>query len=86
MNAIIMLPLLPTIRSFVFSYDATHSSGTHPFGIKIDAIPGRFTFTSTIRTLIKGENRGFRYELRGHGHSSTPIVGMVSSDSCDVSE
>ena len=72
-----MLPLLPTIRPFVFSHDATHSSGTHPFGIKIDAIPGRFNFTSTIRTLIKGEHRGFRYELRGHGHSSTPIVGMI---------
>ena len=36
MNAIIMPPLLPTIRPFVFSYDATHSLGTHPFGIKID--------------------------------------------------
>ena len=46
MNAIIMLPLLPTIRPFVFSYDATHSLGTHSFGIKIDAIPGRFNFTS----------------------------------------
>ena len=30
------------IRSSVSSYDATHSSGTHPFGIKIDATPGRF--------------------------------------------
>ena len=39
-------------------YDATHSLGTHPFGIKIDAIPGRFNFTSIIRTLIKGEHRG----------------------------
>ena len=72
-----MLPLLPTIRPFVFSYDATHSLGTHSFGIKIDAIPGRFNFTSTIRTIIKGEHRGFRYELRGHGHSSMPIVGLV---------
>ena len=26
-----MLPLLPTIRPFVFSYDATHSLGTHSF-------------------------------------------------------
>ena len=77
MNAIIMLPLLPTIRPFVFSYDATHSLGTHSFGIKIDAIPGRFNFTSTIRTIIKGEHRGFCYELRGYGHSSMPIVGMI---------
>ena len=77
MNAIIMLPLLPTIRPFVFSYDATHSLGIHPFGIKIDAIPGRFNFTSTIRTLIKGEHRGFCYELRGHGHSPMPIVGLT---------
>ena len=36
MNAIIMLPLLPTIRPSVFSYDATHSLGTHSFGIKIE--------------------------------------------------
>ncbi len=77
MNAIIMLPLLPTIRLSVFSYDATHSLGTHPFGIKIDAIPGRFNFTSTIRTLIKGEHRGFCYELRGHGHSPMLIVGIA---------
>jgi len=77
MNAIIMLPLLPTIRPFVFSYDATHSLGTHSFGIKIDAIPGTFNFTSTIRTIIKGEHRGFCYELRGYGHSSMPIVGMI---------
>ena len=77
MNAIIMLPLLPTIRPFVFSYDATHSLGTHSFGIKIDAIPGRFNFTSTIRTIIKGEHRGFRYELCGYGHSSMLIVGLV---------
>jgi len=45
----------------------------------MDAIPGRFNVTSTIRTLIKGEHRGFCYELCGFGHSSMLIVGMVLS-------
>ena len=49
------------------------------FGIKIDAIPGRFNFTSTIRTLIKGEHRGMCYELCGLGHSSTLTIGLVLS-------
>ena len=76
-NTIIIFPLLSTIRLFVFSFDVIHSLGIYSFGIKIDAIPGRFNFTSTIRTLIKGEHRGFCYELCGHGHSSMLIVGMV---------
>lgn len=76
-NAIVTPPLLPTIRPFVPSHDATHSSGTHPSGIKIDAIPGRPNATTPIRTLIKGEHRGSRYESRGYGHPPTLTVGMV---------
>tara|TARA_B000000565_G_C23650577_1_gene326447 strand:+ start:416 stop:655 length:240 start_codon:yes stop_codon:yes gene_type:complete len=74
-----LLPLLSTIRYYVFSYDVIHSLGIYSFGIKIDAIPGRFNFTSTIRTLIKGEHRGMCYELCGLGHSSTLTIGLVLS-------
>ena len=76
-NELILIPLLSTIRYYVFSYDVIHSLGIYSFGIKIDAIPGRFNFTSTIRTLIKGEHRGMCYELCGLGHSSMLIIGSV---------
>jgi heme/copper-type cytochrome/quinol oxidase subunit 2 len=76
-NELILLPLLSTIRYYVFSYDVIHSLGIYSFGIKIDSIPGRFNFTSTIRTLIKGEHRGMCYELCGQGHSSMLIIGSV---------
>jgi len=74
----LLLPVLSTIRFFVFSYDVIHSLGIYSFGIKIDAIPGRFNFASTIRTLIKGEHRGFCYELCGHGHSSMLLIAKTS--------
>jgi len=76
-NNELLLPLYSTIRFYVFSYDVIHSFGIYSFGIKIDAIPGRFNVTSTIRTLIKGEHKGFCYELCGYGHSSMLIVGLV---------
>jgi len=72
-----MLPILSSIRFFVYSYDVIHSLGIYSFGIKIDAIPGRFNNTSTIRTFIKGEYKGFCFELCGYGHTSMLIVGMV---------
>lgn len=74
-NTTILIPILSTIRFFVFSYDVIHALGIYSFGIKIDAIPGRFNFASTIRTLIKGAHYGYCYESCGHGHSSTLIVG-----------
>jgi heme/copper-type cytochrome/quinol oxidase subunit 2 len=76
-NSIIILPLLATIKFIVYSYDVIHSLGIYSLGIKIDAIPGRYNVTSIIRTIIKGEHRGFCYELCGYGHSSMLIVGMV---------
>ena len=47
------------------------------FGIKIDAIPGRINLASTLRSLFKGEHRGFCFELCGQGHSSMLIVGIT---------
>ena len=73
-NTTILIPILSTIRFFVFSYDVIHSLGIYSFGIKIDAIPGRFNFASTIRTLLKGASYGYCYELCGPGHSSMAIV------------
>jgi len=61
----------------VHSYDVIHSLGIYSLGIKIDAIPGRYNVSSTIRTLIKGDQRGLCYELCGYGHSSMLIVGMI---------
>ena len=78
-NELIIMPLLSTIRYYVFSYDVIHSLGIYSFGIKIDAIPGRFNFTTTIQTLIKGEHRGMCYESCGLGHSSMLIIGLVLS-------
>ena len=49
-NELILLPLLSTIRYYVFSYDVIHSLGIYSFGIKIDAIPSRFNTSITIRT------------------------------------
>lgn len=74
-NTTILIPILSTIRFFVFSYDVIHALGIYSFGIKIDAIPGRFNFASTIRTLIKGQHRGFCYELCGQNHSTMLIIG-----------
>ena len=73
-NTTILIPILSTIRFFVFSYDVIHSLGIYSFGIKIDAIPGRFNFASTIRTLLKGASYGYCFELCGPGHSSTLIA------------
>ena len=54
-----------------------HSLGFYCFGIKIDAIPGRINLASTLRSLFKGEHRGFCFELCGQGHSSMLIVGLI---------
>jgi len=72
-NSLLLIPCFSTIRFFVFSFDVIHSLGIYAFGIKIDAIPGRFNFASTIRTLNKGFNKGFCFELCGTGHSSMLI-------------
>jgi len=43
----------------------------------MDAIPGRYNVTTTIRPSVKGEHRGFCYELCGYSHSSMLILGCV---------
>ena len=65
--------------TIVFSFDVIHSLGFYCFGIKIDAIPARINLGSTLRSLFKGEHRGFCFELCGQGHSSMLIVGLCLS-------
>ena len=60
---------------FVVPIDVIHPLGFYSFGIKIDAIPGRINPASSSRSLNKGENRGFRSESRGQGHST--MVSLI---------
>ena len=53
---------------------ASLSIDVYCFGIKIDAIPGRINLASTLRSLFKGEHRGFCFELCGQGHSTLKIA------------
>ena len=54
-----------------------HSLGFYSFGIKIDAIPGRINLVSTLRSINKGEHRGFCFELCGQGHFTMLLVGLI---------
>lgn len=76
-NRYLILPLWSTLKIFVFSFDVIHSLGFYSFGIKIDAIPGRINLSSTLRGLMKGEHRGFCFELCGQGHSSMLMVSIL---------
>jgi len=76
-GSIFILPLFASIKLCVYSYDVIHSFGIYSLGIKMDAIPGRFNMTSCFRTNVKGELRGFCYELCGYSHSTMLILGLV---------
>jgi len=76
-NNYLILPLYATIKMLLLSYDVIHSIGYYSLGIKIDAIPGRINITQSIRPLLKGEYRGFCFELCGQGHSSM-LLTMIS--------
>ena len=62
---------------YVVAIDVIHPLGFYTFGIKIDAIPGRINPATTSRSLMKGENRGFRSESRGQGHATTLLISMA---------
>ena len=62
---------------YVVAIDVIHSLGFYTFGIKIDAIPGRINLATTLRSLMKGENRGFCFELCGQGHSTMPLMSIA---------
>ena len=75
-NAYSLIPPRSSIKVSVVPIDVIHSLGFYSFGIKIDAIPGRTNPASTSRSLNKGENRGFRSESRGQGHSTMLLVSL----------
>lgn len=81
-NESVLLPLYSIIKLFLLSYDVIHSITYYSLGIKIDAIPARINITNSIRPLIKGEYRGYCFELCGQGHSImilTSIVFIINS-------
>ena len=59
------------------SYDVIHSVGFYSIGIKVDAIPTKLNITSSIRTLKKGQYRGFCFELCGYGHTSMLLTSNI---------
>jgi len=69
-NAYLVIPLWSCIKIYCFSLDVIHSLSFYSFGFKIDAIPGRINLTSSLRSLVKGVNRGFCYELCGEQHTT----------------
>ena len=72
-----IFPIWSSIKIFIVSFDVIHAIGFYSIGIKIDAIPGRINLASILRSLFKGEHRGFRFELCGQGHSAMLLQGLV---------
>ena len=70
LNEYLVMPLWSCIKIYCFSLDVIHSLSFYSFGFKLDAIPGRINLTSSLRSLIKGVNRGFCYELCGDQHNT----------------
>ena len=76
-SAYLIFPIYSSIKIFVVSIDVIHSLGLYSFGIKIDAIPGRINLACTLRSLNKGEHRGFCFELCGQSHSTMLLCSLV---------
>jgi cytochrome c oxidase subunit 2 len=74
MSNYFIIPLYSIVKIYCISFDVIHSFGINSFGIKIDSIPGQINLAATIRAIIKGEHRGFCYELCGQGHSSMLLL------------
>ena len=66
----LVVPLFSCIKVYCFSLDVIHSLSFYSFGFKVDAIPGRLNLASSLRSLVKGVNRGFCYELCGEQHNA----------------
>ena len=74
----LLIPLFSSIKLFTISFDVIHSIGLYNLGVKLDAIPGRLNVLLNIRSLMKGEFRGFCYELCGQGHSAMIVCGLFN--------
>jgi cytochrome c oxidase subunit 2 len=78
LSAYLIIPLWSIIKILVVSIDVIHSLGCYSFGIKIDAIPGRINLALlALRSLNKGEHRGFCFELCGYGHYNMSLAILL---------
>jgi len=81
-NAVVV-PVGATVRVLVTGADVIHNWAMPPFGIKMDAVPGRINET-WFRALEEGTYYGQCSELCGQRHAFMPIeVQVVSQDEFD---
>jgi cytochrome c oxidase subunit 2 len=78
-----VVPVNAMVRVLVTGADVIHSFAMPPFGIKVDAVPGRIN-----ETWFKAEKEGIFYgqcsELCGKDHAFMPIaIRVVSQDQYD---
>ena len=78
-NSFLILPVFATIKLLVSSIDVIHSRGPYSLACKVDVIPGRINLAASLRSSLKGELRGFRFEPCGFGHSLMLIVCLTLS-------
>ncbi|MDZ5698835.1 cytochrome c oxidase subunit II [Chelativorans sp. M5D2P16] len=76
----VVVPVDTTVRVLVTASDVIHAFAMPPFGIKVDAVPGRIN-----ETWFKAEREGLYYgqcsELCGKDHAFMPIaIRVVSQD------
>lgn len=76
-NSSIIIPLYSLVRLLIMSYDVIHSVGFYSVGIKMDATPAKINLSQSIRTLKKGQYRGFCFELCGYGHTSMLLTSNI---------
>ncbi len=69
----VVLPVDTDIQILVTGGDVIHSWGIAPFGVKVDAVPGRMHET-WVRIEEEGTYYGHCYEICGTGHSQMPIM------------
>jgi cytochrome c oxidase subunit 2 len=82
-NHELVVPVNTMVRVLVTGADVIHSFAMPPFGIKVDAVPGRIN-----ETWFKAEKEGIFYgqcsELCGQDHAFMPIaIRVVSQDQFD---
>jgi len=76
----VVVPVGATVRVLVTGADVIHNWAMPPFGIKMDAIPGRINET-WFRALEEGTYYGQCSELCGQRHAFMPIeVHVVGQD------
>lgn len=75
-NTTLIIPLYSIIKILLLSFDVIHSIGFYSLGIKIDAIPARINIIQSFRPVLKGEYRGFCFELCGQGHASMLLTAL----------